>query len=443
MVNRFIFIVGLGLTLNGLKAQTLYIPDSATVFVGKNAEILSGGDTENNGHVDNQGEFSVSGDAQNNGQFDNIGNINLSGDWLNSGVYNGISGGFTLTGNRMQQIFNDDIQISNLIIDSGDTVVLEGNRAEVFDTIDFRNGILKTSASNQLIIDNGARVMANQSGSSYFEGRLILQGGSEIPGDSDTPFKFFPLGDKGRYAPITFSSIEEAGFYELAVTFITPNSQNPEPDSTLIGVSDQSIWLIEPMGQAQGVIDSALVEIDFMDENLTDFTNINDINADIKSPVIAESNSPQGPYTTLGVGQYTGDSISFGDIVSAEKIFLGDNMSKYVAVALAPQIPDEVEVFIPEAFSPAASQFVNRSFLIFGINVREENFRMVVFSSFNKVVYQSSSFLEASTKGWNGLLKNGNDAPAGLYFYAITLIREDGTPEGKSESYNGPVYLVR
>ena len=77
MVNRFLFIFGLGLVCSSLRAQTLYISDSAMVFIGMNAELMSGGDTENNGRIDNDGEFSVGGDAQNNGDFFNTGNINL------------------------------------------------------------------------------------------------------------------------------------------------------------------------------------------------------------------------------------------------------------------------------------------------------------------------------------------------------------------------------
>ncbi len=441
MINRLLFIFGLGLlVIYGSKAQTLYIQDSAVVFVGDSAIVNSTGSAENNGRIENNNQFIVDGDIQNQGDFFNLGNISLSGDWVNSGMYNGTMGGFTMTGDDMQRVFNNDLLISELIINSNDTVVLEGNMVEVEDLIDFRSGVLKTAGSNQLIIDNTADVRVPTPGSSYFEGRLILEGGSELtdaPDETDTQFKLFPLGANGRYAPITFSSIQENDFYQLAVTFITPNSRVPEPDSTLIGVSDESLYHVEVVTPG---IESALVEVGFVDENLDEssFTLINPINADIKSPVVAIATAPEGPFTTLG-----GDTLTFETIISEEELFLADGIDKYVAVALAPRIPDHVDVFIPEAFSPVASDPINRALRVFGIGIREDNFRMVVFNRYNNVVYETTELNEATSIGWDGRLKNGNDAPRGLYFCVVNLLRENGTPEGLPESYKKPVYLVR
>jgi hypothetical protein len=248
-----------------LSAQDFFVQTNAYIYIGENAEVQAGGDFRNNGSIDN------------------LGIITLYRDWFNTNFYNGLNGGFNLRGNGSQTIQNQNLQISELIVDTEDSVVLEGE-TEVMNLIDFRNGIL--TSTGPLIVDNSARVEAAMDGRSYYDGQLILEGGNE-PGDTspDTDFKFFPVGSDGKYNPLWLIDVNNTSNarYAIGVSVASPNPVPPDPDSLVIGVSDQSVWRVEVI---DGTPDSALVEIDFIEENLTDFEKTNPINADIKAPII-------------------------------------------------------------------------------------------------------------------------------------------------------------
>ena len=149
---------------------------------------------------------------------------------------------------------------------------------------------------------------------------------------------------------------------------------------------------------------------------------------------MVQADNPGGIFTSLGVGELLStDSLSFGRITSENKIAF-DQDTKYVAIGLAPLVPDKIDIFVPEAFSPSATDPRNQTFRIFGTGVEEEGFRMVVVNQFNKVIYETTSFQEAKTIGWDG-----GDEPAGLYYYVIDLVRTDG----ELVKLKNPFYLVR
>lgn len=89
-------------------------------------------------------------------------------------------------------------------------------------------------------------------------------------------------------------------------------------------------------------------------------------------------------------------------------------------------------VFIPNAFTPNDDTF-NDAFRVEGTLI--ETFEMQIFSRWGRVIYESA----IREEGWNGTLRNGRPAPAGLYVYKVVATLSGGVPYEAT----GTVLLLR
>ncbi|MEM6378065.1 MAG: gliding motility-associated C-terminal domain-containing protein, partial [Bacteroidota bacterium] len=136
------------------------------------------------------------------------------------------------------------------------------------------------------------------------------------------------------------------------------------------------------------------------------------------------------------------DSVSFGTIVAQKKLTLVEGEKVFLATALAPLIPDDGQFFVPEAFSPVASDAINQQFRIFGEGISDEGFSLQIYNQIGVIVYETSSFVEANEVGWDGRnQRNGVEETAGVYYYSLRLTFENEM-EGAIEE-TGAFYLVR
>jgi len=97
---------------------------------------------------------------------------------------------------------------------------------------------------------------------------------------------------------------------------------------------------------------------------------------------------------------------------------------------------NDVEFFVPEAFSPNGDE-INDRFEIKGI-AKYKSIELQVFNRWGNVVFQSKNYGNGSGKDgfWNGNAKGGGGpVPSGIYFYILKL-------DGK-ETINGSIYLDR
>lgn len=72
-------------------------------------------------------------------------------------------------------------------------------------------------------------------------------------------------------------------------------------------------------------------------------------------------------------------------------------------------------LFPPTAFSPNASREEDREFRIHAEGVNEEGYRLLIYNRWGQVIFESRS----QQKGWDGKMKNGDFAPAGVYAWAV------------------------
>lgn len=73
------------------------------------------------------------------------------------------------------------------------------------------------------------------------------------------------------------------------------------------------------------------------------------------------------------------------------------------------------KIFPPNAFSPNALLEEDREFRIHSKGIAEEGFQLIVFNRWGEKIFESQS----QENGWDGKMKNGNFAPAGVYSWVV------------------------
>ncbi len=92
------------------------------------------------------------------------------------------------------------------------------------------------------------------------------------------------------------------------------------------------------------------------------------------------------------------------------------------------------QLFPPNAFSPNAALIEDREFRVYGEGVLEEGYQLLIFNRWGEVIFESNS----QSNGWDGKMKNGSFAPAGVYTWVIQYI--DFT--GEKHKQQGNVTLL-
>jgi gliding motility-associated-like protein len=86
-----------------------------------------------------------------------------------------------------------------------------------------------------------------------------------------------------------------------------------------------------------------------------------------------------------------------------------DTTSREISVAFD-------RLFPPNAFSPNAAHEEDREFRIYSEGVVDDGYHLLIFNRWGEVIFESQS----QQNGWDGRMKNGNFAPAGVYSWVIT-----------------------
>jgi gliding motility-associated-like protein len=85
-----------------------------------------------------------------------------------------------------------------------------------------------------------------------------------------------------------------------------------------------------------------------------------------------------------------------------------DSTSSQVAVAFD-------RVFPPNAFSPNSPKEEDRVFRIYSEGISENGYKLLIFNRWGEIIFES----ENQEMGWNGKMKNGRNAPAGVYTWVL------------------------
>lgn len=101
-------------------------------------------------------------------------------------------------------------------------------------------------------------------------------------------------------------------------------------------------------------------------------------------------------------------------------------------------VEKSVSVYVPNIFSPYATNANDRTFRVFGY-IAKDGFNMTVYNKWGAVVFETTD-VEEGKRGWNGAKDNsGGDLQSGTYTYSLKGKFLDGTSFDKT----GSVVLVR
>ncbi|KOH42744.1 PKD domain-containing protein [Sunxiuqinia dokdonensis] len=133
----------------------------------------------------------------------------------------------------------------------------------------------------------------------------------------------------------------------------------------------------------------------------------------------SEEHSPSYNYTKLGWFEV--------ELIAENEFFCVDTVTQLVLIA-----PDRV--FPPNAFNPNSSNPENRVFLLRHDGILEEGYHLQIFNRWGERIYEARN----EFAGWDGKMKNGQNAPTGVYTWV--LVYQDFL--GKKQSQSGTVTLV-
>jgi len=98
------------------------------------------------------------------------------------------------------------------------------------------------------------------------------------------------------------------------------------------------------------------------------------------------------------------------------------------------------ELYVPNAFNPNAQNSENQVVKVYGNNVDEFGFSFKIVNRWGKVMYQTNSFSEANTVGWDGINNNNSEE---LELNVFTYVLKGQFLEGDSFERTGTVTQVK
>ena len=351
-------------------------------------------------HISEGTTLRINGGLSNHVNLNNRGHILVSGDWHNQGEYVPFQGVVTLDGNALQRVTHASDSIHTLRLEGG-------GEKQILDTlyigreIAFNDGIVNTESGGAFLMITDEADVAGGNFDSFVSGTLYHEG---------TGNKFYPIGRYGYYYPLVVEELTGTspvtGFY-----YEEPNP-SPMAGTNLDSVSQSRYW---QRVQAAGSFEEAYLTI-IMDEmdGITD--------ADLDRVVVAEADSITQYFRSIGASEVLGSAVDGtvrSEVAATARVF---------ALGFASEVQVQGIYYVPTAFSPiSASEEDDRVARVYGHNVAEDNFIFRIYNQWGNLVYESTSFSEANTVGWDGTHFQTQVAmPPGVYTFVLNGQFEGG-----------------
>ena len=353
--------------------------------------------------------ITVNGDVLNEGVILNNGNFSVSSHWDNNGIYNG-KGTIILDGEEVQEFDNDSQNVYKLTIDGGGEKRLL-THLNLTKELSLIHGILTPHDGVRLSLTDSATVI-DASADAYVNGALFYAG---------TGYKFFPVGKNGNYRPLELLDVSGINPM-LRVEVVEANPQPNSLDDSLNTVSEIRYWQISNLS---GTYNGSLVKLSVgSDEGFED----------LMGAVVAESPEVGGDFVSLGRSETSGDTNE--GTVTSEDI----STQEILALGITSLYSEDKSILVPSAFAPDAANPKDRRLIVFGNNIVEADFSFRIFNRWGKLVYETHSFAEASSIGWEGTNEeSGEMAQFGVYSYVLQARFDNGDIEKKA----GTITLFR
>lgn len=351
-------------------------------------------------HINEGATLRINGGFQNESQLNNRGHMLVSGNWQNRGSYRPFQGIVTLDGNALQQVTHASDSIHSLRVEGG-------GEKQILDTLyiasemTFTNGIVNTESGGAFLMIADEADIAGGNFDSFVSGTLYHEG---------TGDKFYPLGRYGYYYPLVVEEL--AGTNPVTGFYYEEPNPSPLAGTNLDSVSQSRYW---QRVQASGSFDQAYLTI-IMDEmdGITD--------ADLERVVVAEADSITQYFRSIGASEVLGSAVDGtvrSEVAATARVF---------ALGFASEVQVQGIYYVPTAFSPtSASEEDDRVARVYGHNVAEDNFVFRIYNQWGSLVYESTSFSEANTVGWDGThYQTQVEMPPGVYTFVLNGQFEGG-----------------
>ncbi len=340
-------------------------------------------------------DLHLDGDFQNDGFVQNQGNFSLTGNWRNNNVYQGL-GRINLLGSREQNFFNNKNDVSTLVINGFGPKRIQ-DKLLITKILQLTLGIVTVADKDTLRIANGA-LITEASSQSYVEGAITHEG---------TGYKFYPVGKKGVYHPVEF--LDQTGVnpvLEVEVFDEVPKLSLPASGSLFSTVYWQR----------------KTIEGSFINSSVSLGHSIPDNYTDRHALEIFQADALTAPFTPLGKV-----SVEYG--ADLDKVTSGNGASGSFFVIGQQLTPGGLpgQFYLSTSISPSALDPDNRLVKIFGNQLEEENFQFIVYNRWGLKVYQSGSLADMISAGWNGSQQSsGEMLPSGAYPYFFRAKAKSG-----------------
>lgn len=403
----------------------VFATTGTTVFLNdfsNQNEALFGGETTFDGIVTNDQTMVFASNAAFNGVLTNNGSITSVEDGELNFVDNKQLGDLSFIDvadrDAITEVIltsnTDSIFINELNLSTIGKITLPPNFVLVQSGLNIEKGVLNATNQETFLVQGKISVNPSDDSSSpaYVEGKMLAI-------TSDTEDIIFPMGINGSPNYIQLNS--STGGATVKVECKQPDPDSLLTDENTMGLAQEVEWRI------QTLTDSAEITVSVSYSGV-DFTNSpNFINAREYDATLQKFGTGDSLFSALRTVASTNNNIGTavpeeGTIQTADKIWISTTPTRF-ALGLSPVLT-EPEVYLPNVFSPGATMSDNTVFRPFigGAVVRSVSF--LIFDSFNQEVYSATitgEDLKLNDLGWNGLLKNGQEAPEGVYYYNVSI----------------------
>jgi hypothetical protein len=350
----------------------------------------------------------VEGSISNEGDLTNNGTLSVSGSWDNRLNYSEGTGTVVFNGSTQQLIKHNNQNFYRLQLAGSGEKILQSNASVTHELI-LTSGLLTPMAENIFLTKEKA-VITGGSTQSYINGRLCRESGVAA---------FFPIGKNGNYKPVSLDQIR--GISPVIGFEVFEPNINAQAGEDLQEVSQVRYW---QQTMLSGSVASAFISLSY--DGTENIRNTDSI-------VAAEADQPGSVYRSLGKGSVNG-TVSEGTITGKLPV-----TGKIFAIGI-PAAEISNIVYVPNVFSPLAHQEEDRMIKVYGKNISPENMRFSIYNRWGNLIFDSSSFEEIATRGWNGDNKyTGKPEVNGVYTYTL----EGKFNNGKILKKVGTITLIR
>ena len=98
------------------------------------------------------------------------------------------------------------------------------------------------------------------------------------------------------------------------------------------------------------------------------------------------------------------------------------------------------ELYVPNVFNPNANNPENRVAKVYGTNISEDDFFFKIVNRWGNVMYETDSFFEANSKGWDGKEYNIDEMQA---LSTFTFVLSGKFNDGEKFEETGTITILR